>query len=63
MTPSDKSYFHTVDDTIDKIDKQTIEEVISICIKIVETNSKSEKPKEDLLALQDSEKKLIVMKK
>ena len=63
MTPSDKSYYHTLEDTIDKIDKATIEEVISICIKIVENNSVSNTPKKEILALQDSDRKLAVMKR
>ena len=49
--------------TIDKIDKATIEEVISICIKIVENNSVSNTPKKEILALQDSDRKLAVMKR
>ena len=63
MTPSEMSYYHTVEDTIDKVDKMTIEEVISICIKIVESNSICEETKEEFLALQDSDRKLSVIKK
>ena len=61
-TPNEKTYYHTKEDTIDKLDRVTIEEIISLCIKIVEENSMYEKQEEKGLVLQDSSKKLAVMK-
>lgn len=55
------SVIHTDDDTVANLDRKTIEEVISICIKIVETIGRS-KVKEEVrpTALEDKSRKFIV---
>ena len=55
------SVIHTDADTVANLDRKTIEEVISICIKIVETRGRS-KVKEEVrpTALEDKSRKFIV---